>query len=374
MPARVKNVLLAVTNDLVHDQRVHRVALALQADGWEVTVYGRRRHNSPELEPRPYHCVRKALLAERGKLFYLFYALRLLFWLLFQAPNYRVICANDLDTLLPCWLAGRIRGSRVVYDSHEYFTQVPELVERPFTRAIWQGLEAALVPWVDAMYTVNGAIAERYGKRYGLQVRVVRNLPLEGAPLSLSQPPALKPILLYQGMLNPGRGIELMIQATALLPDVELWIVGDGPERTRLIELAEGMGLAHRVRFWGLIPFQQLPEITRQATLGLSLEEDRGLNYRLASPNKIVDYIQAGLPVVVSDLPLMRELVEQWKVGTVLSKRDATALTVILCEMLAAHRYVDMAQNARKAAQELNWTRESERLKQIYREVLRLKA
>jgi len=373
MPSRVKNVLLAVTNDLVHDQRVHRVALALQADGWEVTVYGRLRHNSPELEPRPYTCLRKSLWAEGGKLFYLFYALRLWFWLLFQAPRFRVICANDLDTLLPCWLGGRIKGSRVVYDSHEYFTQVPELINRPLTRALWQLLEIALVPRVDAMYTVNAAIAERYGERYGRQVQVVRNLPLQGDPPPPPHPPPFNPILLYQGMLNPGRGIELMMQAATLLPEAELWIVGDGPERKRLEELAEGMGLAQRIRFWGLVPFQKLPEITRQATIGLSLEEDLGLNYRLASPNKIVDYIQAGLPVVVADLPLMRELVEEWKVGGILEKRDPTTLTIMICELLAPHRYLALTQNARKAAQELNWTRESERLKQIYRQVLSLK-
>jgi glycosyltransferase involved in cell wall biosynthesis len=365
----LKRVLLAVTNDLTHDQRVHRIATTLTTAGWLVTVVGRRRRESVPLEDRLYNTFRLRLLFRKGKLFYLEFAFRL-FWWMMRNPKQTIICANDLDTLLPCWLVARLRGSRIAYDSHEYFTEVPELKDRVVTKQLWLWLEKWLLPRVDVMYTVNSAIAGLYGGNYQRTVHVVRNLPLkQHVPPAPPKVPNAPFILLYQGMVNVSRGVDLMIRTLVELPNCELWVAGGGDVLGPMKALAEELGVAKRVKFYGMVKLEQLPALTRQAHIGLSLEEDRGLNYRLATPNKIVDYLQAGIPVIVSDLPLMSALVLDWQVGRVLSIRTPKALSLLIEELLVPDAYLACANKARIAAQTLNWEAEQATLLSIYNEL-----
>ena len=125
-----------------------------------------------------------------------------------------------------------------------------------------------------------------------------------------------------------GRGIELMIHSMVYLPSVyQLMIVGGGDVEASLKELAVNLGVANRIEFTGKLTPETLAGqhgITAKAMLGLSLEEDLGLNYRYALPNKLFDYLQARVPVLVSDLPEMRKIVEKYKVGEVLSAHERT--------------------------------------------------
>ncbi|MDX2247683.1 MAG: glycosyltransferase [Bacteroidia bacterium] len=359
-----KKIIIAVTNDLSGDQRIHRIATTLAENGFEVQVVGRKLPESQPLSPRIYQAHRMKLWFRRGKGFYIEYNLRLLGHLLRQKPE--IINANDLDTLGAAYLAAKFMRAELIYDSHEYFTEVPELIGRPFTQKIWLLLESWIFPRLKKVYTVNHAIAQIYTQKYRVPVKVVRNLPLrrESLPTSLLS----SRILLYQGALNIGRGLELMIETMNYLPEYNLHIIGRGDISEKLLKLVAEQEVKN-VSFHGFIPFESLFKLTEQACLGMSLEEDRGANYRYSSPNKVYDYIQAGVPVLVSDLPVMREVVETYRTGQILPNDSRTPER--LAEKIRGivedeNDYPILKQNCRKAALELNWQEEQAVLLKIY--------
>lgn len=363
--AEKNRIILTVINDLTGDQRIHRIASTLQGAGYQVTVVGRILPDSLPLENRSYQTHRMRLLFRKGKWFYLEYNIRLFFLLLIRPAE--IVNANDLDTLLAAYLATRLKGTELVYDSHEYFTEVPELIHRKWTRSMWLRLERWLFPKLAKVYTVNGSIAAIYQEKYGVPVEVIRNLPFRRKKAKKG-PPAEK-ILLYQGALNVGRGIELMIDVMHHLPNCRLWIIGKGDLDTQLRKRARQAQLIDRVTFLGFVPMEQLYEITVQAELGLSLEEDLGESYRYSSPNKVHDYIQAGVPVLISDLPEMRSLIETHAVGEILAGRDRSPerLAIRIQEMLeSAENYRQWQKNCREAAKVLNWEAEQANLLRIY--------
>ena len=355
---------MAVTNDLSGDQRVHKVAMSLMKSGYETLLLGRKLARSQTLL-RPYSCKRFSLLFSKGPLFYINYNIRLLTYLLFAKAD--IFLANDLDTLPAMFLAAKLRRKLIVYDSHEYFTEVPELVDRPGIKRIWELIERLIFPRLTMVYTVNRSIADIYEKKYGVPVRVVRNVPSEA--LTEAVPGILPagftsiPIIIYQGAVNVGRGLEEMIQAMVFMPDFHFLIVGGGDIESKLKGLTENLGLIDRVYFAGRVPFQQLSWYTRQASIGMSLEQDVGLNYHYALPNKLFDYMQAGIPVIASGLPEIRRIVENAGIGIVVDRFDPEYLSQTVRSMLSNPELLkEWRENAKKAAGNYTWEQEEKEL------------
>ena len=171
-----KRIYIAVTNDLVIDQRIHRTALTLLETGAKPVLLGFRRSGSQTLPERPYATRLLRPVFQKGFLFYACVNLRLLFFLLFRKSG--MLVSNDLDTLPGIFLAARIKSIPLVFDSHEYFTELPELADRPFVRRVWKGFEKALLPRIQYGYTVCQSISQAYQDKYGIRLAVVRNLPI----------------------------------------------------------------------------------------------------------------------------------------------------------------------------------------------------
>jgi glycosyltransferase involved in cell wall biosynthesis len=358
-PARI---ICTVTNDLHQDQRMHRICQALVEVGFEVWLVGRLKPNSRPLPPQAYRQHRLACRYHKGKLFYLEFNLRLLFFLLRHPARY--INTVDLDTLLPGYLASRWHGAACVYDAHEYFTETPEVVRRPTVRRVWSWLARWLIPRADAAYTVGPALAEVLSQNYGRPFGVVRNLPLRSA--ASAEPPTRR-VLLYQGMLNEGRGLEAAIMAMHQLPDCELWLAGDGDIRPQLQQLAAREQLNHRIQWLGFVPPAQLPELTRQAWLGLNLLENSGLSYYYSLANKSLDYIQSGLPSINMDFPEYRALCRRYGVFVLLPELSAQALAQAVRRLIShPAEYAALRQACLLAAPELCWEQEKEKLLQWY--------
>ena len=297
------------------------------------------------------------MIFNQGFAFYAEFNIRLFLYLLKQKKG--LLYANDLDTLLANYLVARIRSFPLVYDSHEYFTEVPELIHRPRVRSFWLRLEKLIFPHLKNVIAVNEAIARIYTEKYRVPVSVVRNVP----PLDPMKNWADKnfengeeAILIYQGALNLGRGIELMTDCMRFLENCKLLIVGSGDVSEDLKERVEARQLSDRIDFKGRIDPTSLKELTSKASLGLSLEEDIGLNYRLALPNKIFDYIHAGIPVIVSDLPVMRSFVAENKVGAVLKERTPKALAHLINKILSEKESYES--HLRATARRFNWDNE----------------
>jgi glycosyltransferase involved in cell wall biosynthesis len=298
-------------------------------------------------------------------LFYANYNARLFFYLLQAKVD--IIVANDLDTLVSCWLAAKIRRKVLVFDSHELFTEVPELADRPLIKGVWGVNEKLFIRGVDFGYTVSKPIQEYYLKKYNSDFTLVRNVGLFRFENN-HQFNGQNKIIIYQGALNKGRGIELMLNSMQYLDEFVLWIVGDGDIVNELKELAVKLGLGEKAVFIGRVPLDSLYKYTSKAYIGVSLEEDLGLNYRYALPNKIFDYIQARVPVVVSDLPEMKNLVKKYKIGEALKNRSPKELADTIKKLSEkGERRKELNRNLELAARDLCWQREEEKIILLYR-------
>ncbi len=363
------HIILAVTNDISTDQRVIRAAHTLKKTEARITIVGRRfRHNKYIPDPR-FRAIRMNLIFNKGPLFYAEYNIRLFFRLLVMKAD--VLVSNDLDTLPAIYLVSKIKRTGLLYDSHEYYTEVPELKNRPFVRGIWEKIESRILPRIRFSSTVSRPIAEAYNTKYGIHMEVIRNLPFripEGSPPKFRLQKQSEKIIIYQGVLNMGRGLEMAIEAMRYTDNAQLVIVGQGDVEMELKELSRSPGLSGRVTFTGRISPDRLYEYTVQADLGISLEEDRGLNYRFALPNKVFDYIQAGVPVLVSDLPEVKSLVLQYDVGMINSAKTPSALGGLFNQILGDESRVKAWKlNLKKAACELCWENEEQKLLDLYR-------
>lgn len=368
LKTKKKRIIVSVTNDLVSDNRVHKVCTTLESMGFDVLLIGRKLPHSAAIT-RSYSTRRMHLAFKKGPFFYSEFNLRLFLFLLFSKAD--VLLANDLDTLTANFCASRIRRIPLVYDSHEYFTQVPELINRPRTQAIWEWLEKQMVPRLKYAYTVCQSIAHIYQEKYGINFRVVRNLPRAQDQGPRKHQDKRTKTILYQGALNIGRGLKQAILAMHYINNAQLVIAGDGDIREELQQLTLSEKLENKVQFTGRLPLEELSKITVQADLGLSIEEDLGLNYRFALPNKLFDYIQSRVPVLVSDLPEMAAVVRKYHIGAITPTLAPPELAIHISEALDNQSLRNKwKENLELAARELTWENEEQVLKSIYQPFL----
>ncbi len=357
----MKRVIVSVTNNLVIDQRVERVCQSLHKWGFEVLLVGRTWPHMP-MPARPYSCRRIKHFFNRKFLFYAEYNIRLFFFLLFHKAD--ILLANDLDTLPANYLISKIKRNKLVFDSHEYFPETPEVYQRRFVRSFWLLIEKLMIKGCDQYYTVSGKLADIYRQKYGINFSIIRNLPV-------SQPENINvrktKTIIYQGSVNVGRGLELMLQALKLLPDGNLIVAGDGPELKKLKEMALALQISERVLFAGNLMPEQLRELTKTASAGISIEEAMGMSYLVALPNKLFDYIQAGVPVITSNLPEMAAVVNQYEVGMILEERTPENLASVLHTMLHNEdKRLLWKEKIKIARQELCWENEEIKLKELF--------
>jgi glycosyltransferase involved in cell wall biosynthesis len=359
-----------------YDSRVRREASTLAAFGHDLVVvelteippdsasldgFARRSAMPPERIRRvlPWRMYRVAML-----LFFLREVLRL---------RPQVVHAHDAAMLIPGWLGARLVGARLVYDSHELATSVPYR-ERTWAWFV-RSLESVIVPRCTAVITVSDGIAERLQELYKLSTRpsVIRNV----SDLAGGGPGGLRaglgvgadtPVVLHQGAPAPGRGCEVLVDAIALLDDVRLVFLGDpepgfGEELSRRITLRD---VKDRVRMLPSVPLDELLSWTAEADVGVTLLQDTCENHRLALPNKLFEYVAAGVPVVASDLPETRRLVNEYGIGWCVKPDDPQALADTLRLALSHRQDPELAGRLLTAGQELRWPVESQRLIALY--------
>lgn len=365
-----KTIIVSVTNDLVVDQRVHKICSFLHENGYKVTLIGRKSPHSLAVS-RDYKTKRIYLLFKKGPLFYAFFNLRLFFYLLFHHSD--VLLANDLDTLLPNYLVSKIKRKKLIYDSHEYFTEVPELINRPKVQKTWERIEKWIFPKLDTIYTVNQSIAEIYNKKYHKNLFVVRNISkrLDSnrfiSKEKLGLPLDQKIIILQGGGINVDRGGEEAVLAMQYIENALLIIIGSGDAIPVLKKLCKEHTLENKIRFIDRKPYEEMMNYTFHADLGLSLDKNTNRNYQFSLPNKIFDYIHAGTPVLASDLVEITHIVKTYKVGEILVDVSPKIIADTINRLFAdSAKLEQLKQNCQTTSEELCWENETEVLKQIY--------
>jgi glycosyltransferase involved in cell wall biosynthesis len=239
---------------------------------------------------------------------------------------------------------------------------MPELIHRKLVQRIWKWIEAICLPRLRYALTVSFSIATLYRRLYGIPFRVVRNMPerISNEILqSAREKKQERQMIIYQGALNVGRGLESLIDAMQYLEKAKLIIAGSGDIEEDLKLRVKEKKLGKRVNFVGRLLPAELVNLTCQADLGISLEEDMGLNYRYALPNKLFDYIQCRVPVLCSARPEMARIVESFGVGISTLKKDPVKLAGIIRYMLKERRAGGWMEALEKAAEELCWEKES---------------
>lgn len=372
-------IVVSVTNDLNTDQRVHRTCMALSAQGFQVLLVGRELPKSEKLPEREYAMKRFRLWIHKGPLFYALYNIRLFFFLLFS--DSKALFANDLDTLPANFLVSKLKDLYLVYDSHEYYTGVPELENRPLVKSIWRWIEKSIFPNLKCIITVNDSIATLYEKEYGKKLIVIRNIPnnseigmgfmdknLLRDKLNL---PKNKKIVILQGAgINIERGAEEAVQAMQYIDDTILIILGGGDVLEVLKKIVVQNRLENKVLFLPRMPYLNMIEYTRASDAGLTFDKDTNLNYRFSLPNKVFDYIHAGIPVLASRLPEIEKIIVKYEIGSFIETHDPKHIAKQIQFMVSDEgRIVHWQKNLQIASRELNWAQEVKKFPSIINEL-----
>ena len=373
----MKKAIVSVINDLSTDQRVHKVSGTLHNLGYSVTLVGRRQRKSLPLAKRDYSTKQMFLLFEKGPFFYAEYQIRLFIYLIFHKAD--VLVSNDLDTLLPNYLISKLKSTNLVYDSHELFCEVPELVANPFKKNAWKRLELWIFPKLKNVFTVNDSIAKIYGDEYNMKLNVVRNIPPLANQIKIQQVsksdlglPAEKKIIVLQGAgINIDRGAEEAVQAMQYVDDAVLLIIGSGDVIGILQQMSLDLKLENKVKFIGKVPFEKLLQYTQHADLGLTLDKDTNINYRYSLPNKLFDYIHAGVPVLASNLVELKKIIFQYYIGDCIENHNPQHIADKINSILNDNATLQMwKKNTKIAAADLNWENEELQLVAVYKQFL----
>lgn len=354
-------IILTVTNDLNHDQRMIRMASALQAAGHDCLLVGRRLPESGPPGNRPFRQHRFNLFFKKGKAFYLEYNLRLFFWLLLQPLD--LIWAVDCDTAVPARLVSIIRRKKWVFDAHELFTHVPEVQHRKGVQRVWEYVQRMAFTRSHMQVTVGEALAGYFDQRYGSRSIVVRNAP--ELLTAVSPKPDAARFILYQGALNAGRGLENLIRAMTEIP-CRLVMAGEGDLSESLRQLTSELGLNDKVTFLGRVLPADLPALTARAWIGYNVSENAGLSYYLSLNNKFFDYVHAGLPSLINPFPEYEKLCGEYEVGLLTRPEvgDIVEKAGRLLEDEALHRHLQSQCLA--AREKWNWENEKRHFLSIF--------
>lgn len=367
-----QRIIVSVTNDLSTDQRVKKVCAFLHELNYDIILVGRLLKDSQPITDRPYRIKRFKLWFNKGALFYANYNFRLWLFLVFNKAN--VFLANDLDTLLANAWAKRFKKQvKLVYDAHEYFTEVPEIQHKPTVKKIWQWVERTSLPKVDQFYTVNASIAALYQKQTSVEVKIVRNI---SDPQQISKQytkaqlglPTDKKIVIMQGAgINMDRGAEEAIEAIQLVDNAVLIFVGDGDVIPTLKKTVAENKWQEKVLFFPKQPYDILMNYTLNSDLGLSLDKATNINYQLALPNKLFDYIHAGIPVLASNLIEIKRIINHYQVGEIVDALKPDTLAKAINYLLFDEsKNKELKNNCEKASKVLTWQNETKVLASVY--------
>ena len=355
-----KKLVFTVTNDLSYDQRMIRICTSLQDSSYDVLLIGRKLPSSLPLQSSPFHQKRLFCYFKKGKMFYAEYNLRLFVFLLFQKMD--LICSIDLDTIIPGYLISVIRNIKRVYDAHELFCEMKEVVTRPSVYKFWKGIEKFAVPKFAYGYTVNYPIQNILKTDYGINYEVIMNVPYRKEHTETNK----QNFIIYQGTVNHGRSFETLIPAFQWI-DCPFHIYGDGNFFEECNELIKKYRLENKVVLKGKVLPGELASITPTAIMGITLFENNGLSNYYSLSNRFFDYIQAGIPQVCVDYPAYREINRQFEVAVLIADLSSESISAKINTLLKNDELQrKLKENCMLAQNVYNWENEVKKLVQFY--------
>lgn len=277
-----------------------------------------------------------------------------------------ILGAVDLDTLMAASWAVR-KGRSLVFDAHEYFTEVPELQGRNFVKNYWARLGRKYIPKANIAYTVNQSLSDILGNLYKRRFEVIRNVPLAisiGDKLTSDGPK----IISYIGVLNMGRGLHQIIDAMQTLEDeYQLQLIGDGDIKSHLEEKVSQLGMQNRVHFLGYVEPEKIPGLLVNSWCGINLLDSTSLNYYYSLANKFFDYMNANCPQICMDFPEYKLINRKYEVSLLVKNLDPKNIQTAIEKLKDRSTYIRLQENCKRAIKELSWEKEEEKLLAIYK-------
>lgn len=365
-----------------YDQRMQRICSSLAGAGYEVELVGRKLpHSKPLRTDFNFKQTRLTCKINKGKFFYIEFNLRLLWYLLRQKTN--AICAIDLDTILACGLTATLNNNTLIFDAHEHFTEVPEVINRKITKTIWHLIGKIFIPKAKLCYTVGPQLADLLGDIYLNHFEVIMNVPVlvDGVD-EVNRVDRVNKVnevdlvnrfdggnngyILYQGALNKSRGLEQSILAMHQVENMKLLIAGEGDLSSELRELVAKEKLENKVQFLGFVQPADLKHLTENAIIGLNLLEPNGLSYYYSLANKFFDYMQAGVPCICANFPEYQAIHQKYNCS-VLIDCEVNKIAEAINKLLSSSKfYLELCDNCKTTSKYFNWTNEEQKLLSYY--------
>jgi glycosyltransferase involved in cell wall biosynthesis len=383
-PIEQKLIIVTVLSDLVTDFRVHKVCQSLHESGFRVLLIGSANKKSLPLKSRDYQTSRIKTWFRGTALFYAEFNIRLFFRLLGEKPD--ILLGNDLDVMPSTMLASRLKRKPLVYDSHEYFLGMTGMERKPIRRTIWKFIEIQVFSYVKYVYTVSDSIRNVYRKNYHKRSSVVRNLPYKNPHFPDLIPeelewiesidrriPENKKLLIMQGAgINESRGAEELVYSMLFLDAAtfHLLIIGGGDVFEKLEKIIDQNQLADKITLISKVPFSVLNHFTRKARLGFSIDKPTVLNHKYSLPNKLFEYLHAGVPVLASRLIEQERIINQYEVGDFIEDHHPEHIARKIKEIFSDQELLNRwKQNTCRVREELNWENESKIILDIFKQV-----
>ena len=367
-------VLNIVLNNFINDSRVLKTSRTLASRGFSVTVIALHEPGLATTDLVDEIHIDRVVLKTRNwskaKFVQLIKYFEFVLKVLLKYPDANYIHCNDLSTL-PIGFMYKLLGRRVkiVYDAHEYETETLNL--KGLRKRASKLLERALIKFADEVITVSDSIAGEYSRLYSIpKPSLVLNCPpykevdredLFRKSLKISDE---KKIFLYQGGFTDGRGIQILLEAFESIEsdDFVLVCMGYGP-LDKLVKDFEQR--CKRIIYFPAVKPDVLLNYTASADFGILFYEDTCLNHRYCSPNKIFEYLMAGLPVITSNLFEMARLVNTHEIGVVASSNDKNGLLEAILN-IQNKKYGDLVENVHKARKIYSWENQEIKIIEIY--------
>lgn len=368
-------VAFSVVNCICFDQRILKIAGTVSELDCDITIIGKKSGDCCNTSLVPFRTKRFTMIFNKGFLFYMFFNIRLFIYLLFHKSD--ILVANDLDTLLPNYLISRLKKTPLVFDSHEYFTGLPEIRDRYFVKWVWTAIEKSIFPKLKYVITVSDSVAEAYKEKYGFKPVVVRNCSRRAHNIDAfsKNEIGIKTehfLLIFQGGgINMEKGGEELIEAINTTENVSLIIAGSGQVLQIIKKKVNELNLSERIKFFPKMKWEELIKYTKSASAGLCLEKDTNLNYRYSLPNKLFDYISAGIPVIAGSLPEIKKIVEENGCGIIIPEITPEEISKAIIQLRDNNELLHkLKQNSVNASEKLNWDIESHKIIEFYNKVL----
>jgi glycosyltransferase involved in cell wall biosynthesis len=357
----MKTLVFTVTTDLSYDQRMMRICTSMAKAGYDVLLVGRERPSSIPLQEQPFRQKRLRCWFDKGKLFYAEYNIRLFFFLLFCKAH--LFCAIDLDTIMPVYYISKWRRKPRVYDAHELFCEMEEIISRPTIYKAWKWIERHTVPHFKKGYAVSHTYVQEFKRMYGVEYEIIRNATVL-RPFTIPDKP--ERYILYQGAVNEGRSFETLIPAMQWVK-APLVVCGQGNFFEQAQELARVHELGNKVDFKGYIQPKNLPAYTAQAYIGITLFQETGLSNRYSLANRFFDYMHHGVPQICVNYPEYAQINSEFEIAVLIDDLSPENIAAAINRLLDDEAYYQRLQNnCMKAREKYCWQEEEKKLVAYY--------